>query len=243
MNKASISISDLVKVSVCTYWWGLRSLFEDLMWEELEERLDSITTEDNKVEVDWIGMVDRDEIHIDYDYDAHIFDYINECFRDNVETDKLKEVLAKYGIVFHRVDFYKHKGAYNFAWDTLDMLYEYDDTIKWKNKYPELIPYVKNYIDNVRRKSCDWYVSFEPTTIEEVEQNDTTYIYAILDKEWMLEEVKQTVEGWLEDCYEERWDYDNSSIYLFDYNNKNKYDIDKKYFVNTENKMLEELNI
>lgn len=241
MEKASISISDLVKVNVCTYWGWLRFVFDDL-WRTLEEDLDSITTEDNKVNVDWIGMVNRNDVRIDYDYDEHIFDYINECFRDNVETDKLKEVLAKYGIVFHKVDFYKHKGEYNFAWDTLDMQYEYDDNIKWQDKYPELIPYVKNYIDNVRRKSCDWYVSFEPTTIDEVEQNDTTYIYAILDKEWMLEEVRQTVQDWLEDCYERGyWDYDTSNVYLYNYDDKEKYDMDTRYYVDVQDKMLREL--
>ena len=239
MNKASISLSDLVKVSVCTYWWGLNALFEDL-WSTMQEDLKDIKTEDNKIYVEWIGMVDWDNVEVDYDYDEHIFDYINECFRDNVETDKLKEVLAKYGIVFHKVDFYKHKGEYNFAWDTLDMQYEYDDNIKWQDKYPELIPYVKNYIDNVRRKSCDWYVSFEPTTIDEVEYNDATLIYAILDKEWMLDEVKKTVEDWLTDCYDRGyWDYDTSTYVVRD----EYWDInwDTKYYIDEENKMLKEI--
>lgn len=241
MEKASISISDLVRVSVCTYWWGLRVIFDDL-WTMVQEDLDSIKTEDNKINVEWIGLVDFDDVRIDYDYDEHIFDYINECFRDNVETDKLKEVLAKYGIVFHRVDFYKHKWEYNFAWDTLDMKYEYDENIKWQEKYPELIPYVKNYIDNVRRKSCDWYVSFEPTKIDEVEYNDTTLIYAILDKEWMLDEVKKSVEDWLMDCYERGyWDYDTSNVYLFNYDEKEKYDMNVHYYVDVQDKMLKQI--
>lgn len=239
MDKARISISDLVKVSVCTYWGWLNGLFEDL-WSTLQEDLKDIKTEDNKINVEWIGMVDWNDVEVDYDYDEHIFDYINECFRDNVETDKLKETLAKYGIVFHKVDFYKHKGEYNFAWDTLDMEYEYDDNIKWQDKYPELIPYVKNYIDNVRKKSCDWYISFEPTTIDEVEYNDTTLIYAILDKEWMLDEVRQTVEGWLMDCYERGyWDYDTSTYVV-----RNAYwdiDWDTKYYIDEENKMLKQI--
>ena len=239
MDKARISISDLANVSVCTYWGWLSGLFEDL-WSTMEEDLKDIKTEDNKINVEWIGMVDWNDVEVDYDYDEHIFDYINECFRDNVETDKLKETLAKYGIVFHKVDFYKHKGEYNFAWDTLDMEYEYDDNIKWQDKYPELIPYVKNYIDNVRKKSCDWYISFEPTTIDEVEYNDTTLIYAILDKEWMLDEVRQTVEGWLMDCYDRGyWDYDTSTYVV-----RNAYwdiDWDTKYYIDEENKMLKQI--
>lgn len=239
MNKASISISDLVKVSVCTYWGWLRDIFDDL-WSTMQEDLKDIKTEDNKINVEWIGMVDWDNVEVDYDYDEHIFDYINECFRDNVETDKLKETLAKYSIVFHKVDFYKHKGEYNFAWDTLDMKYEYDDTIKWQDKYPELIPYVKNYIDNVRKKSCDWYVSFEPTTIDEVEYNDVTLIYAILDKEWMLDEVRKTVEDWLMDCYERGyWDYDTSTYVVRGEDWHINWDT--HYYIDEENKMLKQI--
>lgn len=241
MGKASISISDLVKVNVCTYWGWLNIIFDDL-WSMLQEDLENIKTEDNKINVEWIGMVDFDDVRIDYQYSDDIWNYINGCFSDNVATDKLKEVLAKYGIVFDKVKFYKHKWEYNFAWDTLDMWYEYDDNIKWQEKYPELIPYVKNYIDNVRRKSCDWYVSFEPTTIDEVEQNDTTYIYAILDKEWMLDEVKKTVEDWLMECYERGyWDYDTSKVYLYNYEDKEKYDMSIPYYVDTQDKILREL--
>ena len=241
MTKASISISDLVKVNVCTYWWGLRAVFDDL-WTMIEEDLEEIKTKDDKINVEWIGMVDFDDVRIDYQYSDDIWSYINECFNDNVATDKLKEVLAKYGIVFNRVDFYKHSWEYNFAWDTLDMKYEYDDNIKWQEKYPELIPYVKNYIDNVRKKSCDWYISFEPTIIDEVEYDDTTLIYAILDKEWMLEEVKKSVEYWLEDCYNNGyWDYDTSKIYLYNYEDKKKYDMSIPYYVDIQDKMLREL--
>lgn len=238
---ARISLNQLVWVSVCTYWGWLQPLFEDF-GEYLREDLKDIRTKDNKINVEWIGMVDFDDVDIDYWYSDDIWNYINEWFRYNVETDELKEVLAKYGIIFHSIEFYKHKWAYNYATDSLDMLYEYDDNIKWQEKYPELIPYVKNYIDNVRKESCDWYVSFEPTTIDEVEYNDTTLIYAILDKEWMLWDIEKEINQWIFDCYQNNyWEYDTSKVYLYNYADKEKYDMSIPYYVDIQDKMLREL--
>lgn len=233
--KASISLSWLVGVSVCTYWGWLEPIVENF-GRYLEEDLKEITNEDNKVEVEWAGLINYDDIYIDYNYDEHLYDYFTECFRDTIESDKLKEALAKYGIIFHRVEFYKHKWEYNYATDSLDMLYEYDYETKWQEKCTDLIPYVRNYIDNVRKKSCDWYVSFEPTTIDEVEMNDTAYIYAIFDKEWLFDGVKESVQDWVYKCNIEWYDdYDRSVIHIKkDWN----IDWDTAYYVDINNKTL-----
>lgn len=58
----------------------------------------------------------------------------------------------------------------------------------------------------------------------------------------MLEEVKKSVEDWLMDCYEnEYWQYDTSKIYLYNYEDKGKYDMSIPYYVDTQDKMLREL--
>lgn len=234
LQKATISLSNLVKVCTCTYWGWLQPIVEDFGYY-LQEDLRDIT-KDWKVNVEWIGLVDENDIIINYNYDEHLYDYFTECFRDCIETKKLKETLAKYGIIFNRVEFYKHKWEYNFATDSVDMLYEFEWQERWQDKYPELIPYVKNYIDNVRKKSCDWYISFEPTEVDKVEMNSTTYIYAILDKEWMLDEVRESVEEWVYECNTRGyWDYDESSIIL---RRDWKIDWDTKYWVDINDKML-----
>ena len=238
---ASISLSGLAKKSVCTYWWGL-PIYEYL-WDTVRNDLDEIKTDDNKINVEWIGLVDFDDVEIDYEYDDDIWDFIIEKFNDNVDTEKLAEALKKYGVKFDRLRFYKNPWAYNYAWDSLDMVYEYDDDIKWQEKYPDLIPYVKEYIDNVRVKSYDWYCSFEPTSIDRVEYNDTTLIWAILKKEWIdLEEVGKQIEDWVYDILEACYEYDRSKIYLSKWDDwKNKYDTEQYYYVDFDNNTLKEI--
>ena len=232
----TMALSDLVNVSVCTYRWPLRIPWEDL-GNFINNDLDEIKTDDNKVNVEWRGLVDMNVIDIDYEMDDWIWNYINDKFRDNVETDKLIEAFAKYGIEYKGLSFYKHKWEYNFAWDTLDMDYEYDDDIDWKEKYPELIDEVKYYIDNVRKKSCDWYCSFEPNKVDEVWMWDYAYKWAILHKEWIFDEVKKSVEDWVYDILTDcPYEYDISTIVL---RGEDWYiDWDTKYYVDYNEKIL-----
>lgn len=234
-----IALSDLVWESVCTYWWPLRSVFDDA-WQYLEEDLNEIKTKENKVNVEGKGLVSMNDIDIDYEVDDEVYDYFEECFKDEVENDELINALAKYWLTYKWLSFYKHKWAYNFAWDTLDMEFEYDDDIDWKEKYPELIEEVQYYIDNVRKKSCDWYISFEPTKVDEVYMWQTTYVWAVLHKEWLLDDIKKNVEGWVYEILTDHpWEYDNSKIVLR--GDDWHIDWDTKYYVDIQDKILREI--
>ena len=236
MKTVNLSLSDLVKESVCTYRWPLRYIFDDL-GRFLEDDLQELKSDDNKIEVEWVGLVDMDNIDIDYNCDDWIYEWIESKFKDNIESELLIDTLAKYWLKYKGLSFYKNPGAYNFAWDSVDIEYEYDDDIKWQEKYPELIDEVEYYIKEVRQWSYDWYCSFEPTDIDKVEMNDYAYIWAILHKEDMLDDLKTDIQEWVEDILQSEWyEYDTSCVYLRgeDWH----IDWDTKYCVDYHNKKL-----
>ena len=104
----------------------------------------------------------------------------------------------------------------------------------WMEKYPELIPFVKDYIENVRQKSRDGYISFEPDKVEDVKMDDFAYIRSILKKEDMLENNKFWIDLYgIQNIWENTREYLDSSRY--EYNGA-------KYRLDYDNKMLVKLD-
>lgn len=179
-------------------------------------------------------LVDRKEINYDFYYDDNYKEVQAKTFGEEIEGNipNLKEILSKYGLT---LDYWKiwQPREYNFEDDELLMEYSYDDTIDWREKYPELIPAVQYYIDEVRQKSRDGYISFEPTKVEDVEMDDSVYVYAIFYKEDLLHWLKQWIDDWIyainETAFEnlnESWYEYSWHRYYLDYNEKKLHPID-----------------
>lgn len=201
-----ISLNELLNLSVCSYWGPLN--IAELIYEDLEYDVDEFTDKDGYVNV-YIGdkkqKVKKEEIDSDFEffdgYEKLVVDYLTGY----IDDVKLTRILKKYWITKKGYSLYKPM-YYNFEMDSLDMELECD-YVDWKKEFPELIEDVKYYIDNIRKKSCDGYQSFEPSNIDEVDVDDYCFIRAVLKHENLLDELKQNLEWWIEDVLENRMEF------------------------------------
>lgn len=213
-----IAINQLLGVSISSYRWPLN--LSELIYDYIDEDLYYISTRDKKTKVS-NKYVDMSEINSDFEYTDN---YRNEIGDELAKSLDLS-CLEKYGIT---IEWYEMRSPkyYNFEDDELLMEFEVSEWDR-KTQYPDLIPYVQDYIDNVRVKSYDGYMSFEPDKLDEVDKTDYAYIYAILKKEDMLDNNKyrleQTRDTIMENCLEYigkvRYKY-NGRKYRLDYENK-----------------------
>lgn len=192
-----ISLNQLLKTSICSYWGPL----------DLTEGIDSYLEDDlSYIAKDWLVSVDTDwtieqvntrDIAIDWEYLDNYEDIEVDYLTWRFDDDKLTKALSKYGItkIWYSI---RKPQYYNFEQDSLDLEFEYTGG-KWQEQYKDLIPYVQQYIDEVRQPSRDWYISFEPTKVENVDKDDSAYIWAILKKENLLDELKDDLELGIED--------------------------------------------
>lgn len=216
---AKLAINQILDTSISSYHWPLDVW--DLIGDYWENDLREIET-DGKVKLDSGELVETKDIDSDF---LLVDDYVEQeakTLADALDLDCLK----KYGIDIKGFEIWKPK-YYNFEDDELLMEFETEGG-DWKEKYPELIPYVKDYIENVRQKSRDGYISFEPDKVEDVKMDDFAYIRAILKKEDMLENNKCWIEWYgiqtiMENSRELmadfRYEY-NGQKYRLDYDNK-----------------------
>lgn len=213
-----IAINQLLGVSISSYRWPLN--LSELIYDYIDEDLYYISTRDKKTKVS-NKYVDMSEINSDFEYTDN---YRNEIGDELAKSLDLS-CLEKYGIT---IEWYEMRSPkyYNFEDDELLLKF---DVSEWdrKTQYPDLIPYVQDYIDNVRVKSYDGYMSFEPDKLDEVDKTDYAYIYAILKKEDMLDNNKYRLESGVQDvmenCREYIWNVRyryNGRKYLLDYENK-----------------------
>lgn len=215
-----LALNQVCRVSVSTYN-GVIS--DDWIREMAEDDLKSLVDKKNKIKLkkDWkTKKVDIKDISIDVDYES--WDTIRkefaECFRWNIEkvveqyhNTTLAEVLKRYGLLYHGMNFWMPK-YYNYEDDELwivlteDQL-EDDDLPPRQVINPELIPYVEDYIENVRVASYDGYHSFEPTNVDSVGRLDYAYLWAILQKEWLYNDIQQQIVDCCDICGEILRDY------------------------------------
>lgn len=227
MKTRQVAVNWRTHQSISEYW-GPLNLAENY-YDMLEQDLRDIEDENWKVKIG-DKLVDSKEINYDFNYDDDYKGQQAKTFGKEIERSipNLKETLAKYGIT---LDYWKiwQPREYNFEDDELLMEYSFDDTIDWREKYPELIPAVQYYIDKVRKQSCDGYVSFEPSTVEMVEMDDSAYVYAIFYKENLLEGLEEGIQDGIETINEEAFSNLNDSWYEYD---------GKKYLLDYDTKEL-----
>lgn len=227
MMTRQVAVNHFTEQSISEYRWPLN--LAESYYDMLEQDLRDIEDENWMVKVG-DKLIDSKEIDYDFNFDDNYKQVQAETFWKEIEWSipNLKEILAKYGIT---LDYWKiwQPREYNFEDDELLMEYSFDDTIDWREKYPELIPAVQYYIDNVRVKSYDGYVSFEPSEVEMVEMDDSAYVYAIFYKEWLLDDLKQGIEDGIYTINECAFENLNDSWYEYDW---------KKYHLSLDEKKL-----
>lgn len=222
---AKLAINQILDTSISSYNWPL-DIFETI-YDWLQNDLREIET-DGKVKLDSGENIDTKSIDCDFLLVDNYVEQEAKTLADSLELG----CLEKYGIKIKGFEIWKPK-YYNFEDDELLMDFETEGG-DWKEKYPELIPFVKDYIENVRQKSRDGYISFEPDKVEDVKMDDFAYIRAILKKEDMLENNKFWIDLYgIQNIWENTREYLDSSRY--EYNGA-------KYRLDYDNKMLVKLD-
>lgn len=212
-----LAINQILGVSICSYRWPL-DLYDSIR-EYLKDDLYEIS-KNGKVKVS-NKYVDIKEIDCNFTYCDDMVE--NQCKDLSASLDMT--CLDKYGVTVKGYNIRKPQ-YYNYEQDSLDMEIECTGWNRME-QYPDLIPYVQDYIDNVRQKSRDGYCSFEPDKVEKVEKSDYAYIRAVLKKEDMLDNNKYRLEEWINDIVQNELEYVDKIRY--EYNGKNyKLDYDNK---------------
>ena len=207
MDEVTIELSTLLKVSVSTYYWPFD--YNDCIYEMWKEDLEERTQYWQRYyEKDWkkIYVNQEDFRNVEYDRDVDFWNikiWIAEMIWNEIDkTVNLEEVFWKYWIKYVWNEFYTPH-YYNFDDDSYDICLAYDwdlDWIEFLDKY-WLTELVQQYINEVRTPSYDWYMSFEPTNLEEVTRSDYCTIRAILQKEWIFEDLKDAINDVIMDWY------------------------------------------
>lgn len=228
MITRKLALNILAGVSVSEYHWPLD--LTDMLYERMKYDLEEASDYEWFINVDWVWKVNIKDIDYDFEFGCCYKKEQADYIRLELESRccNFVENLAKYGLNVKWYSIWQPR-YYNFEDDTFDVEFEFDEGEDWKITYPDLVPYVKNYIDNVRQKSRDGYMSFEPVSISEVEMDDYAYLYAILDKEWMLEDVKQWIEEWVQTVNEYDYEFIDREWYEYEW---------KKYFLEELEKTL-----
>lgn len=216
-----IAINWILDTSISSYDWPLD--IYDTISDGLQNDLRDIET-NGKIKLDSGELVDASEIYGDF---SLVDDYVEDETKTLAEALDLS-CLEKYGITIEGWEIWKPK-YYNFESDELLMDFETSEGDR-KEQFPELIPFVKEYIENVRQKSRDGYISFEPDKVEDVDKSDYCYIRAILKKEDMLENNKYWLDLYgIQNIWDKAREYVSSTRY--EYNGE-------KYSMDYDNKML-----
>lgn len=230
-----ISLNNLLNTSICSYRWplNLTEHFCDCAEEDLRECSDrDYENKENFITVetgDKSEKVNIDDIDYDWEYIPWYEKLECDTLVGRFDDKKLTKALEKYWIkkIWYSI---RKPQFYNFEWDSLDLEYEYTGG-DWRKQYPDLIPFVQQYIDEIRQPSRDGYVSFEPTKVDDVDKDDSAYIWAILKKENLLDELKSDLEMWIDDVLCN--DFELINWFEYEYNGK-KYQLDydgKKLFI------------
>ena len=212
-----IAINQILGVSISSYRWPLQltDYIDDMICEDLYE-----ISKNNKVKI-LNRYVDRSKIDYDFTFVDNMLENQSLVLTNSLDLSCLK----KYWITINGYEIRKPR-FYNFEDDELLINFETSDW-DWRKQYPDLIPFVQEYIDNVRQKSRDGYISFEPDKIEDVEKWDYAYIRAVLKKEDMLDNNKYWLEEWINDIVEQYYEYVDDVRYEYRWR-KFKLDYDNK---------------
>lgn len=176
-----------------TSYYGGVTDWDDIECSMFESILDEATAR---------GRVPADFVYIlsDHDFLKDLRKSIAVQFRSDFEKQFAK-CFAKYGYKITAVQWYQPR-AYNFSHDSLDFKFCFTGNHEENKK--TLGKELQFYIDKIRQKSCDGYMSFEPSAIEEIEADDHMVFYAIAEHEGVRKDIREFMECFLmEDIREE----------------------------------------
>lgn len=205
-----IAFSDVLRVRASTYYGNLDD--SEGQHDYMSQDLHDISDSDNW-RVDWnvkCKMLDGTEMVLkekdledDWNINRDIFrEEIISRFSEDIngsimmasdhKFQDIKELLAAYWMEFDEWKWYMPQ-YYNYEHDTFDICYDLTDE-NWSLEKYWLTELVQKYIDEVRVESYDWYCSFEPSKISDVEWNDYCVMWAILQKEWVFDTVAKELQ-------------------------------------------------
>ena len=142
-------------VYYCTYHGALNSLI-DSAWEMSKE-------------YDPEGLTEEELESIDYD--AWLSDFI-DAYRNHVQPI-LNKTLKPYGIQISGFNLDRPR-YYNYRGDAITCVATFE-SINLERIESEL----KDYLENVRRKSRDGFISFEPSALHEIDPSEGSSMYSI----------------------------------------------------------------
>lgn len=209
----AISISNLFDVDVGTYDGNTYSFNEftdraiEMMWEYLQEQKDPMLELPEVKESPSIIA----EALTDYEDEA-LSNFENELILsvDNNVKPIIEPVLKKWGIRIGKFS-YNRPREYNFRTDELDLQVKYElSDDKFEVMKEQLRPEIEKYIDDVRQKSYDGYMSLEPDSFDEVKADDYAYLWAILQREDVFNEIRELFE---EDIFDTLSDWLTFELY------------------------------
>lgn len=231
----SINFSGLLKVNCSTY----ENPFMDVVVDQYSYDLDEIVV-DGKVDIEGIWLVDEHLIEIE---DGLDFEWFKKSLSKNIQSYMegiydLKWIFAKYGLEYTGFSFFT-PWCYNYQSDSVDIhlktMWEEYDLEKMGLK-----DLILKYIDEVRTKSYDGYISFEPTDFDKVWIDDYCTIRAILEKEGVREMMAWDLEWFFEEGFDDEL-WENSNPY-YEVRVDWKIDYDRKFKLDFENKKLVLIN-
>lgn len=151
-----------------------------------------------------------DEIYFSPDmkeYAKGVENHVNRfigCYYTNIH-----KAFLKHGLDIKDSKLYSPK-QYNFETDSIDLVIEVGNV-----DLERLKPAIEKYQAEIKRKTCDGYISFEPNTFKDVSVDDNgswgAIVWAILETEGLHEDVKSLVTELYEysnDFYTEAIDWD-----------------------------------
>lgn len=209
------ALNQLVRVSVSSYdCWPLDDEnIREMAREDLREawvnggHKFTIHNPDGSI---YKELTDDRALDVDVDYWdwSKVKEWFGEIFQECIEqaVPDLADRLKKYGLLYHGMS-YRSPKYYNYDNDELEIhlsedQLEDDDLPPRQVLNPELIPLVEKYIAEVRVPSYDGYCSFEPTDVNKVDRSDYAFLWAILQKEWIYDTIREAIVDAYEPCNE-----------------------------------------
>ena len=205
----SLALNQITKQSISSYWWTLD--FSDCIYELVKEDFGEVFGDEVKI---WWKKVQLKDCDFDFDYIENLDEYESDIFEKKIfeYIPDFDKKLEKWWLYYVWLSIWKPQ-FYNYNDDELSIHLWFDES-EVDNIPDELKPIIQDYIDNIRIKSYDGYCSFEPSKIDEVDKSDYCYLYAVLQKEWIFEDVKEAINDAIEDISSNYYElYENPKLY------------------------------
>ena len=180
-------------IPVSDIFYPFTSYHGETSFDDLEEQEFEYFTENMIIPKDFEFCLD------DYSFLEKMRKDCSDLFLKTWNKEFAK-VFEKYGYKAIDSQWYTLR-EYNFKHDSLDSKFEFiGDHEKNKKTLEEELIY---YMENLRKKSCDGYMSFEPSDLDDIELDDSCIFHAIVRKEKILGEVAETIRDLIQENFRE----------------------------------------